>query len=107
VVALGVAACLALGEDPLEAARRRVPLGADRATVEAAVGRPADDVGRVRALPGEPALPEAVARRFELIWRYRDATLLVHFDEDERSFLADVDRQSSPFWERFRAWLGF
>jgi hypothetical protein len=45
VVALGVVGLVAPGEDPLEAARRRVPLGTDEEAVAQAVGRPAD--GRV------------------------------------------------------------
>src|SRR5262245_836413 len=43
--ALGVVALLGFGADELEAARRRVPLGADEEAVAQAVGRPAD--GRV------------------------------------------------------------
>ena len=49
--AVGVVLFLALTADPLEAARRRVPLGGDEATVVRAIGRPPDSVmGR----PGAP-----------------------------------------------------
>jgi hypothetical protein len=42
VTAGDAGALLAFGDDPLEAARRRVPLGADEGAVAPAVGRPAD-----------------------------------------------------------------
>jgi hypothetical protein len=44
VAGAGIMGFLALTEDEWEAARRRVPLGADREAVEAAVGKAADGV---------------------------------------------------------------
>jgi hypothetical protein len=61
-VTVGVTgALLAVGDDPREAARRRVPLGADEEAVARAVGRPADGwVG----LAGKTA----EVTRFALFW---------------------------------------
>jgi hypothetical protein len=100
VLALGVALCLALGEDPLKAARRRVPLGADEEAVVQAVGRRAD--GRV-GLAGKTA----EVTRFALFWERGDDQLNVAFDEDGRAVKADVYRLTPTLWERFRAWLGW
>jgi hypothetical protein len=93
---------LALAEDPLEAAHRRVPLGADQEAVEAAVGGPADVVVIVQSEPAGAAV------RHRLNWRHRDAALVVELDEDARSVGAVIQRPpSSSLWERVRAWLGF
>ena len=101
-VALGVAACLAFGEDPLEAARRRVPLGADEATVVKAVGRPPDSqMGRPGGTAEDP--PRA------LFWQFGDEPLFVLFDADGRAVKADRYSWYTPptLCERIRAWLGF
>jgi hypothetical protein len=96
---LGVAAFLVFAEDEWKAARRRVPLGADREAVESAVGRPAD--GRV-GLAGKTA----EVTRFALYWERGEDQLGVQFDEDGRAVRADVYRWGPTPWQRFRAWLG-
>jgi hypothetical protein len=93
-----------LPEEPLEAARRRVPLGADREAVEAAVGKAADGVIGKVGRTGE------VTRRV-LTWEHcydrLIVQLLVEFDEDGRAVKAEVAYWPGPTpWERFRAWLG-
>jgi hypothetical protein len=98
-VALGIVGLLAFSEDPLEAARRRVPLGADEEAVAQAVGRRAD--GRV-GLAGKTA----ELTRFALFGERGDDRLGVQFDEDGRAVQADIGRWTPTLWERFRAWLG-
>ena len=92
-------ALLAFGDDPLEAARRRVPLGANEEAVAQAVGRPAD--GRV-GLAGKTA----EVTRFALFWERGEDQLSVLFDEDGRAVQADTYRWTPTRWQRFRAWLG-
>jgi hypothetical protein len=89
-----------LPPDPLEAARRRVPLGADPEAVEAAVGRPADGVLPATAVADDP--------RRVFIWEDGDDQLLVRFDADGRVVEADVYHHWRPptIWERLRARLG-
>jgi hypothetical protein len=104
VAALGGAWCL-VPDDPLEAGRRRVPLGADRDAVEAAVGKAADGViGK--------AGPNGEMTRYECVWQrcYGKAVvqLLVEFDEGDRAVSAEVAYWPGPTpWERFWAWLGW
>jgi hypothetical protein len=100
-VALGIAACLAFGEDPLEAARRRVPLGADEATVVQAVGRAPDSV---MGKPGGTAQDPPRA----LFCQFGDEPLFVLFDGGGRAVKADrYSWYTRPTrWERLRAWLG-
>jgi hypothetical protein len=98
---VGVLMLLALIEDPLEVARRRVPLGADEATVVRAVGRPPDSMlGR----PGGTAEDSPRA----LFWQFGDEPLFVLFDADGRAVKADRYSWYTPPtpWERVRAWLG-
>jgi hypothetical protein len=93
----GIVGFLALGEDPLEAARRRVPLGGDEGAVARAVGRPANGVAG-----GRRERPPHM-----LYWEYGEGQLLVHFDEDGRAVWAGIDPRFRPFlWERFLEWLG-
>jgi hypothetical protein len=91
----------ALPKDPLEAARRRVPLGADREAVEAAVGRTAD--GAI----GKSGRTAEVTRRVPF-WVEGEAQLLVEFDETGRALKVAVCPSGNlTRWGRFRAWLGF
>jgi hypothetical protein len=95
VAGAGTVGLLALGEDLLAAARRRVPRGADREAVEAAVGRPADGMF---GNPGRAAI---------LFWVDGDDQLTVALDGDGLSREAEVHRGYKPTLpERFRAWLG-
>jgi hypothetical protein len=105
VAGVGIVGCLALGEEEWEAARLRVPLGADREAVEAAVGRAADGViGK--------AGPTGESTRCVVFWQrcYDEPVvqLLVEFDEDGRAVSAEVAYWPGPtLWQRLRAWLGF
>jgi hypothetical protein len=93
---------LLLAADPLEAARRRVPLGADEAAVCAALGRPPDTV---MGKPGHPAdMPPRA-----LFWKFGDELLYVFFDEDGRAVKADRYSWWQPptLWERCRALFGW
>jgi hypothetical protein len=109
-LALAAAAALAgllasLPEDEWEAARRRVPLGADREAVEAAVGKAADGVIGKVGRTGE-------VTRTVCFWQrcYDEpfVQLLVEFDEGDRAVSAEVAYWPGPTpWERFRAWLGW
>jgi hypothetical protein len=100
VIAAALAVLWALvPEDPLEAARRRVPLGADEEAVAQAVGRPAD--GRV-GLAGKTA----EVTRFAPFGERGEDPLSVQFDEDGRAVQADVYRWEPTPWQRFLAWLG-
>jgi len=72
---------LAFGDDPLEAARRRVPLGADEDAVAEAMGRPADGLNH-KAGRGGP-----MAHRV-LFWRHGNDTVLVEFDTNGRAVKA-------------------
>jgi hypothetical protein len=93
-VVLTILAGLPSGDDEMAEACGRVPLGADRATVEAAVGRPADSITR-RTMSAED--PGRV-----LSWSYDEGRLAVEFDAAGRSVKADVYYgQDSTFWERF------
>jgi hypothetical protein len=84
--------------DPLEAARRRVPMGADEHAVEAAVGRARDGVCGIEDKNGK------LARR-GLYWEAGDDYLFVEFDEDGRAVRASVRSfGSEPLLERVRAW---
>jgi hypothetical protein len=91
-------AYLTLSVDTPEAARLRVPLGADEEAVAQAVGRPAD--GRV-GLAGKTA----EVTRFALFWERGDDQLNVVFDEDGRAVKAEVYRWGPTLWERLRARL--
>jgi hypothetical protein len=96
--ALGIVGFLAFN-DPLEAARRGVPLGADQAAVEAAVGRPAYCISRT-VQPDDG--------RYVLGWTEGGDMLRVAFDANGRATAAWVDHCGKPtLWERFRAWLGW
>jgi hypothetical protein len=90
-----------LPPDPLEAARRRVPLGADQEAVEAAVGRPGTVVyGKVD--------PTDAASHQLAVWEYGDALLRVEFDENGRAVKVDVVSWRDPTpWKRFLTWLGW
>jgi hypothetical protein len=102
---VGIVAFRALAEGEWEAARRRVPLGADREAVEAAVGKAADGViGKVG--------PNGEDTRCVCFWQrcYDEPVvqLLVEFDEDGRAVSAEVVYWPGPTpWERFRARLGW
>jgi hypothetical protein len=97
---VGVVAIRAmLPQDPLEAARGRVPLGADLEAVEAAVGWPADFSGRPTAVADDP--------RRVLGWEDGEDQLLVEFDGEGRAVKAGVYRwRDQTLWDRCRAWLG-
>jgi hypothetical protein len=100
VAGVGIVAFLVFAEDELEAARRRVPRGADREAVEAAVGRPADGRTARTAFPDDP--------RRVLIWLDGKHQLLVEFNADGRAVEAWTYHPRGPtLWERFRAWLGW
>jgi hypothetical protein len=98
---VGIVAFRAFAEDELAAARRRVPSGADREAVEAAVGRPAD--GRIATLSadGRDWVP------LMLRWKYDEASLVVVFDEDGRATRVRIVRWPPTRMDRFRAWLGW
>jgi hypothetical protein len=99
--ALGLVAFLMFADQPLKAARRRVPLGADEATVVRAVGRAPDSaLGKPGGTPEDP--PRA------LFWQFGDEPLFVLFDADGRAVKADRYSWYTPPtpWERVRAWLG-
>ena len=84
--------------DPLEAARRRVPMGADEPAVEAAVGRARDGVCGVEDKNGK------LTRR-GLYWEAGDDYLFVEFNEDGRAVRASVRSfGGEPLLERVRAW---
>jgi hypothetical protein len=100
VVALGVALFLAFDKGTLEAACRRVPLGADEEAVARAVGRPPDGV------IGKSGRTAEVTRRVAC-WEDGDTQLLVEFDEDGRAVKAATYHWEPTRWDRFRAWLGF
>jgi hypothetical protein len=88
VVAVGLVVWLLLpAESAAEAAARRVPVGADRAAVEAAVGRPADEV-------------DAEAGRVKLTWYFGDDQLWVEFDDAGRSARATFLVIHTPLWDR-------
>jgi hypothetical protein len=98
---LGVAAYLTLSVDTPEAARRRVPLGADEDTVTAAVGRPHNGGEIYKESRG----PEQLRRG--LFWEYGEDRLYVWFDEGGRAVKAGVVYAPGPtLWQRLRAWLG-
>jgi hypothetical protein len=94
------AALLPLAEDPLEAACRRVPLGADEEAVAEAVGRPPDGV------IGESGRTAEVTRRV-LYWEQGEDQLLVEFDEGGRAVEVGTYRWEPTRWQCFRAWLGW
>jgi hypothetical protein len=99
LVAVGLFAwgCLP-GESAATAAAGRVPAGAGRAAVEAAVGRPAD---RVITNARGDAIGAA------LIWQFGEDQLWVEFDKADRvTAVTPVVTGRSP-WDQFRAWLGF
>jgi len=82
--------------DPLERARRRVPLGADESAVVAAVDREPDGGLGEADRDGE-------FRRHALYWQDGDDYLFVAFDADGRADRAEVKR-SRTFPERVREW---
>jgi hypothetical protein len=84
VVLLGVWAVWP--QDPLEALRRRVPLGADEEAVVAAVGRDPD------AVIGKPGRPRAPDLRV-LVWFVDGGQLQVELDAEGRSARAAVHRR--------------
>jgi hypothetical protein len=89
---------LLLPLDPLEAARRRVPLGADEQAVVAAVGRPADGVSTELG-------PDAGLAVRALFWRYGDDILFVDFDKDGRAVSASIHAwRALTLWDRVKAW---
>jgi hypothetical protein len=91
--------------EPLEAARRRVPLGADREAVEAAVGKAADGVIGKAGRTGENTRCVAFWQR---CYEEPVVQLLVEFDEDGRAVKAEVAYWPGPsLWDRFWAWLGW
>jgi len=95
LLAVGVGLFLWLTHDPLEAARPRVQLGTDQATVTAAVGRPPDSVFRHTGEEGANTL---------LRWGDGDRELYVLLDRhglatDVLVAGPDVVR---PLWERVR-----
>jgi hypothetical protein len=96
---LGVVGFLAFGDGPLEAACRRVPLGADEDDVARAVGRPPDGV------IGKSGRTAEVTRRVAC-WEDGDTQLLVEFDEDGWAVKAGTYHWEPTRWDRFRAWLG-
>jgi hypothetical protein len=80
-------------EDRLEAARRRVPLGADEDAVAASVGMPADGVVGLVGRTGE------LSRRV-LFWLCGDDQVLVEFDEDGAAVGVQIGRWGDPtLWE--------
>jgi hypothetical protein len=83
--------------DPLEMARRRVPLGGDEAAVIAALGRPPD--GTLPVWMGK-------GRENVLYWEYSGGfdQLVVGFDEAGEAFHVHIDRDGRTLWERLRAW---
>src|SRR5262245_5542377 len=87
--------------DPLEAARRRVPLGADMEAVEAVLGQP--------KYSGLSYTAESDDGRRLFIWKYGEYNgLHVEFDADGRAVKAGVSRWRDPtLWERCRGWLGW
>src|SRR5262249_40162203 len=102
LVVSALAACAGLWallpDDPLEAARRRVPLSADPEAVEAAVGWPADF----------SIHPSAVADGPQRVvgWEDGEDQLLVEFDGEGHAVKAGVYRWRDPtLWERCRAWV--
>jgi hypothetical protein len=101
VLALAAAGLLAWGCPPGEgaalAAAGRVPVGAGRAAVEAAVGRPAD---RVLTNARGDAIGAA------LIWQFGEDQLWVEFDKADRATAVTPVVSRRPPWDRFRAWLG-
>jgi hypothetical protein len=98
----GVVGLLAWGGDTPEAARRRVPLGADEDAVAAAVGRPHNG-GEIYE---ENQTPERLRRG--LFWEYGGDRLYVWFDERGRAVKVGVVYAPDPtLWQRLRAWLGW
>jgi hypothetical protein len=85
-------------DDPVEAARRRVPLGSDVEAVVAAVGRPG---GAALGRDGH----DSQSHGREVCWVYERGMLFVEFDEDGRAVKAEIrDWQPVPLWQRLRAW---
>ena len=98
LLAVGGGLFLLRPDDPVEAARRRVPLGADVEAVVAAVGRPGG------AVLGSDA-PDGQSHRRKLCWVYERGMLFVEFNDDGRAVKAEIrDWQPLPFWQRVRAW---
>lgn len=87
-----------LPNDPVEAAIRRVPMGADEKAVEAAIGWPPDRSQLVYVGDDGPERPVVA-------WNVGPDLLLVQF-ENGRSVNALISRSGPPsFWERLWSWL--